>query len=170
MAKITADQDAKSYLSRTDIAQLPEAHVSHPLNPNSDVFLKRLAPVFGLKRLALYVARVPPGKESFVYHRHEQDEEFLVVLSGKGLAEIGEDVIEVRSGDIMGFPAPDGPPHHLTNPFDKDLVYLMGGESSSFDIAHFPKLRQSMLFSNSGVRSLSDDDGKQFSFDDWLKD
>lgn len=168
MTTCKSDKAAKSYLSKADIADLPEAHVSHPFNPNSDVFLKRLAPVFGLERLALYIARIPPGKESFVYHRHERDEEFLVILSGKGRAEIGEELVDVGSGDIMGFPAPDGPPHHLTNPFEQDLVYLMGGESSGFDVAHFPKLRRTLLFSASGIRAFSDDGGQQLTFDDWL--
>ncbi len=170
MTSTKSDQAAKFHLSKTDIAEMPEAHVGHPFNPKSDVFLKRLAPVFGLERLALYIARVPPGKESFVYHRHERDEEFLVILSGKGRAEIGSEVIDVEPGDIMGFPAPNGPPHHLTNPYEQDLVYLMGGESSGFDIAHFPKLRRSLLFSARGVSAFSDEDVQQMSFDHWLKD
>lgn len=170
MTESTSENVVRPYLSVIDIAGLPEAHISHPFNPNSDVFLKRLAPVFGLERLALYLARVPPGKESFVYHQHERDEEFLIILSGQGRAEIGEDVIEIGPGDIMGFPAPAGPPHHLTNPYEQDLIYFMGGESSGFDIAHFPKLRRSLIFSASGIRALSEDDGQQLSFDAWLKE
>ncbi|MEM9061254.1 MAG: cupin domain-containing protein [Pseudomonadota bacterium] len=170
MAESTSENIAKPYLSAVDISDLPEAHIKHPFNPRSDVFLKRLAPVFGLERLALYVARVPPGKESFAFHRHERDEEFLIILSGKGRAEIGKDVIEVGPGDIMGFPAPYGPPHHLTNPYTQDLIYLMGGESSGFDIAHFPKLRRKLIFSETGIRALSDEEGQQLSFDDWLSE
>lgn len=156
------------FLSRADIEAMPEAHIRHPLNPKSDVFLKRLAPVFGLQRLALYLARVPPGKESFHYHRHERDEEFLVILSGRGRAEIGDTIIEVGPGDVMGFPAPDGPAHHLTNPFDEDLVYLMGGESSGLDVAHFPRTGQRLVFSKSEIRLVDDQNSKALSFADWL--
>lgn len=160
--------DRRSHLSARDIEAIEEVHVRHPLNPASDVFLKRLAPVFGLERLALYIARVPPGKESFVFHRHERDEEFLVILAGRGRAEIGETTIEVGPGDMMGFPAPDGPPHHLANPFDIDLVYLMGGESSALDIAHYPRHNRRMVFTQSGIWSFSDSDGEKLSFADWL--
>lgn len=159
-----------SVLSRRDIEAMAEIHIRHPLNPASDVFLKRLAPVFGLNRLALYIARVPPGRESFLYHRHERDEEFVVILSGRGRAEIGDDTVEVGPGDIMGFPAPDGPPHHLTNPFDEDLVYLMGGESSGLDVAHFPKSGQHLVFTASGITRFSDDKSEALTFADWLVD
>ncbi len=61
-------------LSHEDLERLPEAHVCHPLIPASDVYLKRLSPQFGLQRRAIDVARIPPGRENFIYHLHEQDE------------------------------------------------------------------------------------------------
>ncbi len=76
----------KPYLSAAEIRDLPEAHLRHPWNPNSDIYLKRLWRVAGLERIALSIARVPPGKESFLYHRHERDEEFLFILSGHSRA------------------------------------------------------------------------------------
>ncbi|SIS65231.1 Uncharacterized conserved protein, cupin superfamily [Roseivivax lentus] len=158
-----------SHLSAAAIRSMEEGRIRHPLNPASDVFLKRLAPVFGLQRLALYIARIPPGQESFLYHRHERDEEFLVILSGRGLAQIGEDEIEVGPGDIMAFPAPHGPPHHLTNPFRDDLVYLMGGESSGFDIAHYPRIGKQLVFSRSEIRLVDVKSSPELSFDDWQR-
>ena len=158
---------AASHLSAATVQSLEEVHIQHPLNSASDIFLKRLAPIFGLQRLALYLARVPPGKESFLFHCHERDEEFLVILSGHGRAEIGEETIEVGPGDIMAFPAPNGPPHHLTNPFDEDLVYLMGGESSGFDIAHFPKINKQMVISKSEIRLIDVEASQKLSFADW---
>jgi len=156
-----------SHLSSAAVESLEEVHIRHPLNPASDVFLRRLAPIFGLQSLALHVARVPPGKESFLFHRHERDEEFLVILSGRGRAEIGEKKIDVSPGDIMAFPAPHGPPHHLTNPFDEDLVYLMGGESSGFDIAYFPRINKQLIFSGSEIRLVDVDASQKLSFADW---
>jgi uncharacterized cupin superfamily protein len=38
----------------------------------------------------------------------------------------------------MGFTAP-GVAHHLRNPFAEDLVYLMGGERTGFEIGEFPR-------------------------------
>jgi uncharacterized cupin superfamily protein len=163
----TTEGASKPLLTRRAIAELPEAHVRHPWNPNSDIYLKRLSHSVGLRRLSLSIARVPPGKENFLYHRHERDEEFLFILSGRGRAEIGEEVFEVGAGDFMGFPAPSGPPHHLTNPFREDLVYLMGGESSGYDIGYFPTLGRRLIFTPSGTWSVLESDCQQMTFSQW---
>ncbi len=155
-------------LTRDGIADMAEAHIKHPWNPNSDVYLKRLSRAAGLSRVALSIARVPPGKESFVYHSHERDEEFVYILSGRGRAEIGEEVFEVGPGDFMGFPAPGGPAHHLRNPYDEDLVYLMGGESSGFDIGHFPRLGRHIVFGPSGIQAVEDKALTPMTFEDFI--
>lgn len=162
--------DRRSYLSSDDIEAMAEAHVSHPLNAASDVYLKRLGPILGLQRLALHIARVPPGKESFVYHRHERDEEFMVILSGRGRAEIGDAIFEIGPGDVMGFTAPNGPAHHIANPFDEDLIYLMGGESSTLDVAHYPRDDSKMIFSESGIYLFKASQTESLSLSDWLVD
>ena len=85
----SASPPPRAYLSQQDIAEAPELHLSHPWNEKSEVFMTRLSEPAGLSRLSLAIGRVPPGKESFVYHCHERDEEFLFILSGRGIAEIG---------------------------------------------------------------------------------
>ncbi len=157
-------------LTRRQIEVLAAARIGHPWNPRSDVYLKRLSEAAGLSRLSLAIARVPPGKESFLYHRHERDEEFLFILTGRGRAEIGGDVFEVGPGDFMGFAAPDGPPHHLANPYEEDLVYLMGGESSGFDVAHFPRLGRRLVFTPSGVWSVAEDGCEKIDSSAWRRD
>lgn len=157
-------------LTRRQIAAMAETHIRHPWNAESDVYLKRLSPATGLRRLALAVTRVPPGRESFLYHRHECCEEFLFILSGRGRAEIGAEVFEVAAGDFMGFPAPDGPPHHLGNPYDEDLVYLMGGESGALDIGHFPRLGRLMVFATDGVRGIAAAACQGMNWSDWRAD
>ncbi len=170
MSDATSKMPAQALLTSRDIAELPEAHVRHPWNANSEVYLKRLSHITGLGRVALSIARVPPGRESFVYHCHERDEEFVFILSGRGKAEIGEHAFDVGPGDFMGFPAPGGPAHHLLNPFDEDLVYLMGGESSGFDIGHFPKLGRHIIFTTTGIQGVDDQALAQMTFADWLAD
>ena len=78
-------------------------------------------------------------KESFVYHAHDQEEEWIYLISGRGIAEIDSEEFEVGAGDFMGFPTPSVA-HHMRNPFDEELVYLMGGENLDVEIADFPRL------------------------------
>lgn len=35
--------------------------------------------------------------------------------------------------------------HHLRNPYDGDLVYLVGGENHELEVADFPRLGERML-------------------------
>src|SRR5207244_3095954 len=100
----------------------------------SEVHLRALGALAGLQRVGILIGRIPPGKESFVYHSHRHEEEFLYVLAGRGIAEIGEEEVEVGPGDFMGFATPSFA-HHLRNPFDVDLVYLMRGEHRAVEVA-----------------------------------
>ena len=157
----------KPYLSAKEIAAAPEVHIRHPLNPASDVYLRALGRAAGLQRTALTLARVPPGRESFIYHSHERDEEFLFILSGRGRAEIDGEIIEVGPGDFMGFPTPSVA-HHLSNPYEVDLVYLMGGEHSSFDIGNFPRVGKRVIFDGERIQMLEEKDLQPMSFEQWL--
>jgi uncharacterized cupin superfamily protein len=117
---------------------------SHPLNPKSEVHMRSLGDAVGLERLGINLTRVAPGKESFCYHMHHTEEEFVYILSGRGIAEIGDEEHEVGPGDFMGFPTPSVG-HHLRNPFTEDLVYLSGGERRISEIADFPRLDKRMV-------------------------
>jgi len=157
----------RPYLSAAEIAAAPEVHIRHPLNPASDVYLRALGRFAGLQRTALSLARVPPGRESFIYHSHEHDEEFLFILSGRGRAEIDGEIIEVGPGDFMGFPTPSVC-HHLTNPYEQDLVYLMGGEHSSFDIGNFPRAGKRVIFDRERILMMEERALTPMSFEQWL--
>ena len=159
----------RPYLSAADIAQVPEVHIRHPLNPASDVYLRHIAKAAGLSRVALAIARVPPGRESFVYHSHQRDEEFLFILSGRGRAEIDDKLIEVGPGDFMGFTAPSVA-HHLTNPYEEDLVYLMGGEHGGFDIGNFPRVGKRVVFDGERIFQMEESALTPMSFQQWLPD
>jgi uncharacterized cupin superfamily protein len=98
----------------------------------------------GLQRIGFHMGRIPPEKESFVYHFHHHEEEFVYILSGRGIAEIDNEEFEIGPGDFLGFTAPSVA-HHLRNPFDVDLVYLMGGERCPVEVGEFPRLKKRVI-------------------------
>ena len=134
----------KSLIRAADIEALSGFVFRHPLNPNSEVHLRSLSVLAGLQRFGLHIGRIPPGKESFIYHWHHREEEFVYILSGRGVAEIGDEKFEVGPGDAMLFTAPSEG-HNLGNPFDVDLVYLMGGEDRPIDVVSYPELEKRFL-------------------------
>ncbi|MEQ8485982.1 MAG: cupin domain-containing protein [Pseudomonadales bacterium] len=131
-------------LTAAEIAAMPERHHRHQFNDNAVRLTRTLGEAVGLTRIGLHLVRLEPGRDSTQHHYHDADEEFIYVLSGRGVACIGEATFEVGPGDCMGFPAP-GPAHSLTNPGDEDLVYLVGGERNAVDAVHYPRIGRSML-------------------------
>jgi uncharacterized cupin superfamily protein len=88
--------------------------------------------------------RVPAGREAFVYHSHQHEEEWIYLLSGSAVARIDGVEYTVGAGDFIGFPAPSVP-HLLRNPGPGELVYLVGGENREFEVAEFPELGKRMV-------------------------
>lgn len=148
-------QQPQILIRAADATALPEFPFRHPLNPKSEIYLRSLSALAGLKRIGLNLGRVPPGAESFVYHYHHTEEEFVYILSGRGIAEIGNETFEVGPGDAMLFTAPSVG-HNLRNPFDTDLVYLMGGENREIEIGEFPRLKKRAIFEKSSQPYIID--------------
>ncbi len=153
--------DSKKYSNVVPEATIREneATFSHPWNPESLVTGTRLSELGGLTRSGVSLVRIVPGKESFAYHLHHREEEWIYILSGKGIAEVDEAEHEVNAGDFLAFPTPSVA-HHLRNPFDMDLVYLMGGESLEHEVADFPRLGKRMIRMGKEVQIYDLADGK----------
>lgn len=152
--------DRPELLRAADSAAKMRMH-SHPWNPNSEMHGVQLGRIAGLKRAGISLARIPPGKESFVYHSHAREEEWLYILSGTATAEIDGSDYPVGPGDFMGFPTPSVA-HHLRNTGDEDLVYLMGGENRDSEIADFPKLGKRMVRYGDKIDIYEISDAKPF--------
>lgn len=120
-----------------DHAGMLEESFHHPFNPNSELHRYDLGERAGLTRMGVSLARVPPHRESFAKHSHAVEEEWLFVLRGRGLVEIGDAAHEIVPGDFVGFPA-GSDAHHVRNPYQDELVYLCGGERSGIDVVDYP--------------------------------
>jgi uncharacterized cupin superfamily protein len=153
--------EAKRTLLRASEIRERSGTFSHPWNDKSAIHGFMLARATGMRRTGVSLARLAPGKESFVYHLHHFEEEWLYVLSGRGVAEIDGTEYEVSAGDFMGFSTPSVA-HHLRNPFGEDLVYLMGGENLDHEVADFPKLGKRMVRRPNGIEVYDLADGKPF--------
>ncbi|MBD1875933.1 cupin domain-containing protein [Nodosilinea sp. FACHB-131] len=130
-------------LTAAAIAALPESTFVHPLNPRAIRHGRSLGDAVGFEHIGVHLVRVEPGHDSTQYHVHQAEEEFIYILSGRGLAEIGDETVEVSPGDFMGFAA-GGLAHSLSNPFTEDLVYLVGGMRLEFDICDYSRVNTRM--------------------------
>ena len=139
--------DTPHLLSAADIAQIAEREVQHQFNDNAVRHTRTLSKSTGLERIGIHIVRIEQGHDSTTHHYHDADEEFIYILSGRGVARIGDEEYPVGAGDFMGFPAPS-PAHSLYNPHAEDLVYLMGGERWATDLVHYPDIRRTLIKSH----------------------
>jgi uncharacterized cupin superfamily protein len=142
------------HLTRAEIEAMPERAHRHQFNDNAVRMTRTLGIPAGLSRLGVHLVRLEPGRDSTQFHYHDSDEEFVYILEGSATAYIGERTFEVGPGDFMGFPSPS-PGHGLKNTGERDLVYLVGGESNPADVVHYPWIRRTMIKSH-GVRRWVD--------------
>lgn len=155
-------------VTAADLAAGREYPFRHPLNPRSEIHFRgidgqSMSERAGLRRLSVYTARIPPGGESFVYHRHHHEEEWLYVLSGRGALVIDDVEHAIGPGDFAGF-APGGAAHLVRNPSDADLVLLTGGERREMELADFPHLGKRLLRSGGETWILDDAGMKKLDF------
>ena len=131
--------DKPILLRSAEIQALPEERRPHPLDPELVRHTRSLGDAAGLSTIGVHFVRLEHGDTSSVLHFHHQDEEWVYILSGRGIAEIGDQKYEVGPGDFMGFVA-GSPPHNLHNPHPEDLVYLVGGNRLPFDVCDYPRI------------------------------
>lgn len=127
-------------LRAAEIESMPEEARVHPLDSTSVRHTRSLGDAVGLGTIGVHLVRLKPGMTSSVYHFHHHDEEWLYVLSGRGVTEIGDEKFGVGPGDFMGFVA-GSLPHNMTNTGTEDLTYLVGGNRLPFDICDYPRIR-----------------------------
>jgi len=149
------------HLLRRDEITGDESTFSHPWNPKSEITGTHLSGLAGLRRTGVSLVRLASGKESFAYHLHHREEEWIYILSGRGLAKVDGEEYEMNPGDFIAFPAPSVP-HLMVNSNEEDLVYLMGGENKQFEIADFPTLNKRMVRRGSEIEIYELSEGKPF--------
>src|SRR5205809_525598 len=131
------------HIVRKSAIEADEGTFSHPWNPASQISGSQLSKLGGLQRTGVSLARLAPGKESFAYHSHHMEEEWIYVLSGTAVALIDGREYELGAGDFVAFPTPSVA-HNLVNRSTGELVYMMGGESRLNEVADFPTLDRRM--------------------------
>ena len=149
------------HLLRAKDIKREESTFSHPWNEKSEVTGTHLSGMAGLTRTGVSVVRIPPGKESFAYHMHHREEEWVYILTGRGVAQIDGEEYELGPGDFVAFPTPSVA-HNMTNPFDVELTYMMGGEHLELEIADFPKLGKRMIRNGTVIDTYNISDGEPF--------
>jgi uncharacterized cupin superfamily protein len=92
----------------------------------------------GLTQYGAYVETLRPGARSSERHWHEEEDEFLYVVSGEAtvVEEDGEHTL--RPGDAACWPAGTANAHQVVNRSDAPCTYLIFGTRMARDTVHYP--------------------------------
>lgn len=100
---------------------------------------KSLGAAAGSERLSVNIDSVPPGALSTKYHSHSQQEEFFLVLEGKGTLRLNGESIPVSKGDFIAKPAGKSIAHTFYNSGNEALVLLDVGTVEKEDTCYYPE-------------------------------
>ena len=92
----------------------------------------------GCEKIYVNIDYVKPGAESVKYHSHSKQEEFYLIMSGKGLLRIDGEKILIRKGDVISKPAGKGITHQFINDSSEILQILDIGTREKDDIITYP--------------------------------
>jgi uncharacterized cupin superfamily protein len=91
----------------------------------------------GLTQFGAFLETLPPGSFSSHKHWHEQEDEFVFVVSGTVILNEGDALTEMQPGDAATFKAGVAVGHRLENRSDQPATYLVVGTRSPNDVVHY---------------------------------
>lgn len=91
---------------------------------------RRLAPAGGLTQFGVSHVVLKPGAWSSQRHWHDDEDEFLVMISGEAVLVEDEGRTILRPGDCAAFPAGVKNGHHLRNESDSDCSFVVMGSGA----------------------------------------
>ncbi|HBF29283.1 cupin domain-containing protein [Rhizobium sp.] len=91
----------------------------------------------GLTQFGAFLETLPPGSRSSHKHWHEQEDEFVYMLSGIATLHEGDTTTELHPGNAATFKAGVAVGHCLENRSTADCTYLVVGTRSPNDVVHY---------------------------------
>ena len=92
----------------------------------------------GLTQFGVNRGVLAPGGRTALRHWHEEEDEFVIILSGEVVLREDEGETVLRAGDCAGFKAGVANGHALENRSDAPAVLFEIGTRSPDETAHYP--------------------------------
>lgn len=142
-------------MPKLDLSALPREQAPPHWNPMSWL---TLGDPGGLSQFGVAMETLDPGSRSSDPHWHENEDEFLYVLSGEVTLCEGTGETPLLPGDAAAFPAGNPVGHTLANRSGSPATYLIIGTRAASDRVHYTMLDKIRTREN-GVETLTLRDG-----------
>jgi uncharacterized cupin superfamily protein len=113
----------------------------------------------GLTQFGAYVETLQPGSRSSDRHWHEEEDEFLYVISGEATVIEEDGAHLLGPGDAACWPAGAQNAHQVVNRSDAPCTYLIFGTRMARDVVHYPDTGRVLRDSEDGTWRLERADG-----------
>ncbi len=98
----------------------------------------RLARGTAAQKLGASFDILAPGKRGCPYHLHHAQEEMFVILEGQGTLRVADEMLPLKTGDVIFIPAGPEYPHQIINTSDAPLKYLSISTMEAPEICEYP--------------------------------
>jgi uncharacterized cupin superfamily protein len=115
--------------------------------------------VGGLSQFGAHVETLQPGSRSSERHWHEEEDEFVYMLSGEATVIEEDGAHLLHSGDATCWPAGMPNAHHVVNRSGAPCTYLIFGTWMARDVVHYPDVGRTLYDEGGTWRLHRTDDG-----------
>jgi uncharacterized cupin superfamily protein len=149
--------ETSAALARILIRNFNDAPLQRELRePLYDSLGARLAPGTAARKLGASIDTVAPGMRSCPYHFHHAQEEMFVVLEGSGTLRVADQMLALRTGDVIFIPPGPDYPHQIINTSDAPLKYLSVSTRDMPEIVEYPDSKKYLAMATSGEGKVFD--------------
>ncbi len=113
----------------------------------------------GLTQFGAHFETLQPGSRSSERHWHEEEDEFLYVISGEATVVEEDGAHLLRPGDAACWPAGAANAHQVVNRSDGPCSYLIFGTRMSREAIHYPDVGRIGHIEGGAWRLHRTDDG-----------
>ncbi|WP_122571510.1 cupin domain-containing protein [Pseudomonas viridiflava] len=98
----------------------------------------QLATGTAASKLGASIDIVAPGKRSCPYHFHHAQEEMFIVIEGEGSLRVADQMLPIKTGDVIFIPPGPQYPHQIINTSSAPLKYLSISTREKPEICEYP--------------------------------
>ena len=94
----------------------------------------------GLSQFGVNKVTVKPGAATALNHWHENEDEFVIVLSGEVVLVEGDTETPLKAGECAGFKAGEPTGHHIINKSSEVAILFEVGTRCDNEVCHYTGL------------------------------
>ena len=128
-------------IRKSDVQPVTGSNYPEPYNLGSGHYQAwPMSDAGGLTQFGAFVEILEPRAMSSQRHWHENEDEFLYMLSGELILVEDDGDHVLRAGDSAAWKAGVANGHHLHNRSDTPATYLIVGTRAAQDTCHYPDI------------------------------